>query len=88
MIPIRYKIQSIGGSHAQRDLFNKLLINSAFKAKNYELANVLLSERLDFNPNAPQAWKLYANSWEGLNKHEKAKEALNRYESIIHKYKI
>ncbi|XP_055996633.1 tetratricopeptide repeat protein 38-like [Ostrea edulis] len=54
--PIRYKILTIGGSHAQRDVFNQFLIHAALqspeKAHN-KLARVLLTERKTLKSNAP-----------------------------------
>jgi hypothetical protein len=49
LYPIRYKIKSIGGSNAQRDVFNLILIDAAFKSNVREhnlLAISLLNERL------------------------------------------
>ncbi|XP_070533329.1 tetratricopeptide repeat protein 38-like isoform X1 [Ptychodera flava] len=48
MTPIRYRIQEIGGSHAQRDIFNLFLIHAALKSseqKHQLLARSLLQER-------------------------------------------
>ena len=46
ILPIRYKIIRIGGSHAQRDLLTQTLIVAAERAGNWRLAQALLSERL------------------------------------------
>jgi len=43
--PIRYEYQSIGGSHAQRDIFNIFLIEAAIKTENFTMARALLLER-------------------------------------------
>lgn len=46
--PIRYKLNPIGGSNAQRDLFNLMLIVSALKSANprhRKLSKVLIAER-------------------------------------------
>jgi len=80
LIPIRHKIQAIGGSHAQRDLFNQLLINSCFKAENYSLAQSLLSERIVPSSNALHTRKLYANSLTKLNLHTATQQALSHYD--------
>lgn len=48
LYPLRYKIIDAGGSHAQRDIFNLLLINAALKSsksQHRKLARVLLTER-------------------------------------------
>ncbi len=51
MLPIRYDIQLIGGSHAQRDLFAQLLIDAAIKADRLRVARGLLAERKALKPN-------------------------------------
>lgn len=45
MIPVRYEIWMMGGSHAQRDLFNLILVDAARKSGNTALTRALLSER-------------------------------------------
>lgn len=57
LLPVRNAIRRIGGSHAQRDLFAQLLIDSAVKAGRRDLARDLLRERLAARP---------GNGW-GLN---------------------
>ncbi|XP_078424373.1 tetratricopeptide repeat protein 38 [Cetorhinus maximus] len=59
--PIRYQIQNIGGSNAQRDLFNLLLIHAALKSDrraHQKLARCLLLEREAFKPNSPMTERL------------------------------
>ncbi|HEX4194476.1 MAG TPA: tetratricopeptide repeat protein, partial [Stellaceae bacterium] len=48
--PLHESFHRIGGSHAQRDLFTKLLIDSAMRAGRAEMARGLLSERLTARP--------------------------------------
>ena len=50
LLPQREGFRRIGGSHAQRDLFAKLLIDSAAKAGRSEIARELLCERLAARP--------------------------------------
>ncbi len=45
LLPIRQAIVRIGGSHAQRDLFHRMLIDAALRAGRPELARMLLGER-------------------------------------------
>ncbi|HLI21521.1 MAG TPA: tetratricopeptide repeat protein [Stellaceae bacterium] len=54
LFPLRESFRRIGGSHAQRDLFAKLLIDSAVKAGRVEVARDLLNERLAARPR--NAW--------------------------------
>lgn len=51
LLPLREGFHRIGGSHAQRDLFAKLLIDSAVRAGRAEVARELLNERLAARPN-------------------------------------
>lgn len=43
--PLRYEFQPIGGSHAQRDVFNLFLIETAICMQDYKTARALLLER-------------------------------------------
>jgi hypothetical protein len=46
LLPIRYDLHKLGGSHAQRDLFSMVLIDSALKSDRINVAKMLISERL------------------------------------------
>lgn len=54
LLPIRHELQCLGGSHAQRDVFQQLLIRSAIRSGATGLARSLLAERLTARPN--NAW--------------------------------
>ncbi|HKT18487.1 MAG TPA: tetratricopeptide repeat protein [Stellaceae bacterium] len=54
LLPRRDAVRRIGGSHAQRDLFAQLLIDSAIKSGRHAVARMLLAERLAQRPH---------NSW-------------------------
>ncbi|CAJ1057198.1 tetratricopeptide repeat protein 38 [Xyrichtys novacula] len=56
LYPLRYKIVNIGGSDAQRDIFNQLLIHAAMKSENkhhQKLGRCLLLERDAVRPGSP-----------------------------------
>jgi tetratricopeptide (TPR) repeat protein len=59
LLPIRGQIRRIGGSNAQRDLFNQTLIAAAIGAERLPLARALLAERVALKPNSRTARKLY-----------------------------
>ena len=61
ILPVNHKIQNIGGSHAQRDVFGRLLINAAFQAKKPDLAFSFLEERSRY-------W--YSSHWGDKKKQE------------------
>jgi tetratricopeptide (TPR) repeat protein len=49
--PVRHQIRRIGASHAQRDLFDQLLIDAAWRGGRRTEARVLVEERLRWRPN-------------------------------------
>jgi tetratricopeptide (TPR) repeat protein len=51
LAPVRKDLWRIGGSHAQRDLFTLLLLDSAIKTGNPALAKTLRAERAALRPN-------------------------------------
>ena len=55
LLPLRDGFYAIGGSHAQRDLFAKLLIDSAVRAGRADAVRELLRERLAARPENPWA---------------------------------
>ncbi|MDJ1133917.1 tetratricopeptide repeat protein [Streptomyces iconiensis] len=56
LAPQRNRLQTFGGSHAQRDAVQRTLIEAALRAGRYELARTLLSERLNLRPSSPYNW--------------------------------
>ena len=51
LLPVRRRVKRIGASHAQRDLFDQLLIDATVRGRRYAEARVLLAERLAARPN-------------------------------------
>lgn len=61
LYPIRYDLVTIGGSDAQRDVFNQLLIAAALKSKkpnHRQLLEQLIFEREALKPNSPLTGRL------------------------------
>ncbi|XP_068578811.1 tetratricopeptide repeat protein 38 [Cebidichthys violaceus] len=61
LYPIRYHVVGMGGSDAQRDVFNQLLIHAAMKSENkhhQKLGRCLLAERDAMRPNSPLTGRL------------------------------
>ncbi|KAF7663176.1 hypothetical protein LDENG_00216370 [Lucifuga dentata] len=59
--PVRYHMVEIGGSDAQRDVFNQLLIHAAIKSdkkQHQKLGRCLLVERDALKPNSPLTHRL------------------------------
>lgn len=65
LYPHRYKIIKIGGSHAQRDMYNLFLIHAALRsneAKHHKLARSLLAERKSIKSCSPMTDRLMARA--------------------------
>ena len=56
--PVRSQAHRFGGSHAQRDLIDLLLIEAAQRAENQPLAAALCAERAAIRPRSPLAQRL------------------------------
>lgn len=72
MLPIRYGLQPIGGSHAQRDVWVLMLIEAAIRGKRNPLARALLAERLAQRPTSATTWANYADVLEALGDSKQA----------------
>jgi len=82
VLPIRHHLNDIGGSHAQRDVFDQLLLDSAIKSNRLRLANSLVSERLSLRPDNPDNWQWYGEINQKLGNRGKAESALKKAEAL------
>ncbi|HXV40777.1 MAG TPA: hypothetical protein VD701_07440, partial [Steroidobacteraceae bacterium] len=64
LLPIRSRTHVIGGSHAQRDIFQLTCIEAALRAGQGKLARALASERTEAKPASPSNWQLTARALE------------------------
>ncbi|MHB8620449.1 MAG: tetratricopeptide repeat protein [Chloroflexota bacterium] len=53
LYPIRYRINEVGGSHAQRDAVYKTLLEAALRGGRDVVARTLVSERISLRPDSP-----------------------------------
>jgi tetratricopeptide (TPR) repeat protein len=60
LLPVSHLTYRIGGSHAQRDVFEQMLIDSAIRAGRFSLARSLLEERTKKRPRELWAWRTFA----------------------------
>jgi tetratricopeptide (TPR) repeat protein len=60
VMPVRARFRRIGGSHAQRDLFDQLLIDAAWRGGRLDVATELLAERLARRPDNRWGQKMSA----------------------------
>lgn len=56
LVPIRHRLNTFGGSHAQRDAIQQTLVEAALRAHRHDLARTLLSERVNLRPSSPYNW--------------------------------
>lgn len=56
LLPIRSRVHTFGGSHAQRDAVERTLLEAAIRAGRMELASALVSERLSVRECNTYAW--------------------------------
>jgi tetratricopeptide (TPR) repeat protein len=66
VVPVFRQIRRIGGSHAQRDLFDQMLIDAAIRGRRFDVAAGLLAERTARRPHNMWAWKAYAATLDAL----------------------
>ena len=62
MLESRYRMVPLGGSWAQRDVWERMLIDAALRDRQDALARALLAERTAANPASAPSWKLYAEA--------------------------
>jgi len=62
LLPVRSRMNRIGGSHAQRDLVQLTCIEAALRCGNGRIARALASERTEQKPTSPFNWELTARA--------------------------
>lgn len=83
LAPIRYSLQPIGGSYAQRDIFNQLLLEAAIKAGNWPLARSMASERIALRPENHLNWLKFGQMFDAAGD----PEAAERVREIAEQYR-
>jgi tetratricopeptide (TPR) repeat protein len=83
LLPVRHTIRRIGGNHAQRDLFEEMLIDSAFRASRFDRGRALLADRLKHRPRNAWGWKQYAKVLDRLGDDDGAARARAAEERLI-----
>ncbi|MBL8709032.1 MAG: tetratricopeptide repeat protein [Rhodospirillaceae bacterium] len=59
LMPVRYRASLFGGSHAQRDILHRTLIEAALRGGDKALAHALAHERIGQKPHCPFSWGLH-----------------------------
>ncbi|MFO1154649.1 MAG: hypothetical protein U1E42_13450 [Rhodospirillales bacterium] len=57
LLPVRYRANAFGGSHAQRDIIHRTLLEAAIRQGDRALATSLAAERTALKPHCPFAWR-------------------------------
>ncbi|MFD7667990.1 tetratricopeptide repeat protein [Streptomyces sp. NPDC059788] len=78
LVPVRYRLNTFGGSHAQRDAVQKTLLEAALRAGRDDTARTLLSERINLRPVCPYNWLAQARLADRLGETAKAATARTR----------
>ena len=80
---IRNETVSVGGSHAQRDLFAQIICDAAVRARNLPVARSLLSERVLSRGTHKGNWLTYADVLTELGENKRAEAARQRAEAAL-----
>ena len=83
LLSIRYEVYRIGGSHAQRDVFAQMLIETAMRSGRHRLAGELLAERTALRPTSIRAWAACARALEALGDAPGAAQARERSDALL-----
>ncbi len=62
LMPVRYRANVFGGSHAQRDIVHRTLIEAALRSGDRPLARALAEERVALKPHCPFSLELRARA--------------------------
>lgn len=82
LYPVRYDLYCMGGSHAQRDVFEEMLVTAAVEADPM-LARALLAERTAAKPNSAWSWQNYATALKATGRDQAADLAKARAAALV-----
>jgi hypothetical protein len=83
LLPVRYSLPDIGGSHAQRDLFHQILIAAALRAPRPALARALLGERARLKAENAWTWQRYAQALKAAGDDGAARAASEQARALL-----
>jgi len=83
LAPVRRAVYRIGGSHAQRDLFFRLLVAAALRSGRHRLARALTAERNALNPSSIWGCRREAEALDGLGETAAADQARRRAAALL-----
>ncbi len=80
ILAVRHDTACLGGSHAQRDVFDLFLIEAALRGGKLALARALLAERTAAKPHSVASWRKYAQVLAELGDLPAAAEASRHFD--------
>lgn len=83
MEPVRYELNLIGGSAAQRDVFVMIMLDAAKSSSEALVARALFAERLGEKVHSSWTWKNYSSILDIAGRTDEAKEAAEKARSIL-----
>ena len=83
LLPVRYSLPAIGGSHAQRDLFHQILIAAALRTPRPAVARALLGERTRLKPENAWSWQRYAQALKATGDDAAARVASDQARALL-----
>lgn len=83
MQPVRHRMVPLGGSWAQRDVWERMFLESALRAGRHALARSVLAARTLEKPASAPSWRLYARSLSGMGDTPAAERAAAEAEALI-----
>lgn len=81
--PIRYDMACMGGSHAQRDVFEEMIADAALKSETSDLARAHLAERVTKHPTSPWTWSKYGEALSATGYVDQAEDAHVKSEELL-----
>ena len=76
--PVRARLHEFGGSHAQRDVMERTLLEAAIRAPRLDVARALVNERLGVRESSTYTWTKYADALTAMGDESGASVAANR----------
>jgi len=83
LLPLRDRIWRLGGSHAQRDIWQQMLVHALLRAGRHDEARRLLAQRTSLKPNSPSSWRWLAEALDGCGDTHAAAGARRQAEQIL-----
>lgn len=83
LLPLRYDLRYLGGSVAQQDVFQRLLVSAAVRAGRLNIARSLMSERSADRPTSVWNWRTYARVLAALDDEPAAVAAWRKARDLI-----